>query len=76
MVIDMNKIYIAKRELSDQDWKTQLARGYGNIPKGAKVEVVDKIRNFYGTYCLVRYNGIHYYVNPNDLEVVCETEDK
>lgn len=28
--------YYTKKELSDKDWKTQLAMRYPNIPKGEK----------------------------------------
>ena len=62
--------YIAKKELIDQDWKTQLAKGYSNIPEGAECEFIKKINNFYGTYALVNYNGNNYYVHFQDIERV------
>ena len=64
--------YIAKKELIDQDWKTQLAKGYSNIPKGAECEFIETIRNFYGTYALVKYNNHIYYIHLYDLERVEE----
>lgn len=59
---------VALRTLADQDWKTQLARGYANIPVDAIVDVLnDNFTNFYGTWCEVEWNGNHYYVSRNDL---------
>ena len=60
---------ITKRELTDEDWKTALARGKGSIPKGATVEILQMIRNFYGEYYWVKYRGETYYVEPRDLEL-------
>ena len=60
--------YIAKKELADEDWKTQLAKGYKNIPKGAECKFIKSIRNFYGNYILVEYDNHTYYVNPWDLK--------
>lgn len=62
--------YIAKKELMDEDWKTQLAKGYGNIPQGAKCQFIKSVHNLYGNYILVEYDNHRYYVNPCDLEKV------
>lgn len=62
--------YIAKRELCDQDWKTQLAQGYGNIPAGAEVYCGKEFRNYYGAYVRVRYNGHVYDVRKTDIAEV------
>ena len=62
--------YIAKKELADEDQKTQLALGYKNIPKGAKCNFIKTINNFYGNYVLVEYDNHTYYVNSYDLEEV------
>ena len=64
---------IAKRKLADEDWKTHVAQDKEWIPTGAKVEIVSKIKNFYGTYYLCNYKGKNYYLNPRDLklEEVC-----
>ena len=62
--------YIAKRELADEDWKTQLAKGYENIPQGAECQFIKSVRNFYGNYVLVEYNNHRYYVNSYDLEEI------
>lgn len=57
------------KELADEDYKTQLARRYKNIPKGAIVSVVDdKFTNLYGTFCIVRYKDNTYHVNKRDLD--------
>ena len=56
--------YITKKELADEDWKTQLALGYKNIPKDAKCNFIKTIHNFYGNYILVEYDNHTYYVNP------------
>ena len=56
------------RELSNEDWKTQLAQGYPNIPADAVVEVIDNdFNNWYGNWCIVMYNNIRYYVSEKDL---------
>ena len=62
--------YIAKKELADEDWKTQLALGYKNIPQGAECYFIEFVRNFYGNYILVEYNNHRYYVNSYDLEEI------
>lgn len=58
---------ITKRALANEDWKTQMARGYGNIPKGETVEVLEKVVNLYGRYTRVKWNGNIYYVDDRDL---------
>ena len=56
-------------ELSDNDRKMQLERGYSNIPKDVIVEVIDDNHvTDYGTHCVVIYNNIIYYVNKKDLD--------
>lgn len=68
--------WYAKCELPDSDWKTQLAKGYGDIPKGAQVTFEGTMQNFYGYYAKVRYNGILYYVPPGNIEFREEQEEK
>lgn len=59
---------VALKTLADQDWKTQLAQGYSNIPSGAIVEVInDNYVNFYGVWCEVKWNSVNYYVSKRDL---------
>lgn len=67
--------WYAKSELPDSDWKTQLAKGYGNIPKDARVVFEGVMSNFYGTYASVQYNGRHYYVKQSELEYREEQEE-
>lgn len=56
-------------ELADEDYKTQLAQKYKNIPKGTFVAVLDNnYQNAYGTFCIVVYKGIEYYVRKRDLD--------
>ena len=45
---------ITKKELYDEDWQTQLARGYENIPANTIVEVLGNANNLYGSYTKVR----------------------
>lgn len=59
---------IALKELYDEDWKTQLALKYPNIPKGAEVDVIDTAFNFYGNFMLVNYNGQRYHVKREDIK--------
>ena len=49
---------VTLKSLCDQDWKTQLAQGYPNIPKGDIVEIINpEYNNLYGTWCEVEYKG-------------------
>lgn len=59
---------IALKELYDEDWKTQSALKYPNIPKGAEVNVVDYIDNYYGHFVRVEYNNQFYYVKEKDIK--------
>jgi hypothetical protein len=64
---DMKKA-VALVSLADQDWKTQLAHGYSNIPVDAVVDVVNEdFTNLYGNWCEVIWNNRHYYVSKKDL---------
>ena len=59
---------VALNTLANQDWKTQLARGYSNIPNMAIVDVIEEnCTNFYGTSCIVKWNVNTYYVSKRDL---------
>ena len=59
---------VALSSLCDQDWKTQLAHKYPNVPEGAIVEVTnDNFQNFYGSWCEIMWNNTHYYVAKKDL---------
>lgn len=58
---------IANTELFDSDWKTQLALGYGNIPKGAEVKYLGELINYYGVFAKVLYDGRVYSVRVSGL---------
>ena len=59
---------VALKSLADQDWKTQLARGYSNVPMGAVVSVTnEEFTNLYGSWCEIIWNNCHYYVSKRDL---------
>lgn len=60
-------VVVTKRELCDQDWKTQLSKRYPNIPKGEEVTFLRKYNNLYGTFCDVLWNGNVYSVCAEDL---------
>ena len=64
--------YITTRSLCDEDWKTQAAKGYPNIPVGAEIQYLGMMNNLYGTYAEVYYNGQHYYVKPDGIQRVWE----
>lgn len=70
------KKYFAKKELSDEDWKTQLAKGYENIPEGTELNVVGSISNFYGKFATVLYRGVSYYIKWEYIDVVNTEENK
>jgi len=59
-----------KRELRDQDWKTQLAGGYPDVPSGTTVKIVEEgMMNFYGgPWTRIEYRGNLYWVSPDGLE--------
>ena len=66
----MVKYGIAKRDLADKDWKTQLARGYPDIPKGSTVKIIEEgMVNFYGgPWTRVEFDGNWYWVAEDDIE--------
>lgn len=61
--------YFAVREIANEDWKTQVARGYPNIPKGAEVEVIEKnFVNLYGSFMIVWWNNNIYYTKKENIK--------
>ena len=61
---------IAKEELEDENWKSQEALGYKNIPKGSDVEIIDPFfSNLYGNFVEIRYCGRSYYVRHNMVQI-------
>lgn len=67
-----DKHAIALKELPDEDWKTQCAHRYPNIPNGAKVRVIEEnYNNFYGgPWTRVEWNNNWYWVNPQYLSIL------
>lgn len=61
---------IALKELADEDWKTQHARKYSNIPVGAEVEIIEEnYDNFYGgPWTRVEWKDNLYWVDPKQLK--------
>ncbi len=60
----------ALREIYDEDFMTQAALKYSNIPKGEIVEYVNEFRNLYGYYVRVLWNNQQYNTTWNKLEVI------
>lgn len=57
-------------EVHDEDWKTQVAQGYSNIPPYTIVDVVDEdFYNFYGSWYKVVWNDILYYVSKESVSL-------
>ena len=67
---------IALEELSDEDWKTQHAGKYSNIPAGAEVEIIkENFYNFYGgPWTRVEWKDNWYWVNPKSIKKVHNDE--
>ena len=65
--------YYAKKSLCDNDYKTQMAHRYSNIPAGIEVAYEGRYDNFYGIWAKVRYDNWTYYVHPKDIEKVTLT---
>lgn len=61
---------ITTKELHDEDYLTQSARGYGNIPANTVVEFLGFTQNLYGSYAKALYNGNLYYVDPEGLHFI------
>lgn len=61
-------ILITLRTVVDEDWKTALVQHKEVIFKGAEVEYVGSLSNYYGYWWQVKYKDCLYYVNPNDFK--------
>jgi len=61
---------IALEELADEDWKTQLARKYPNIPKGSIVNVLqENMYNWYGgPWTRVEWKDNWYWVSADKVK--------
>lgn len=58
------------KEIYDEDFKTQAALKYPNIPKGEIVEYLGEFYNFYGRYVRVLWNNRKYDTTWDKLEVI------
>ncbi len=58
------------RKIYDEDFMTQVALKYPDIPAGEIVEYVDEFRNFYGYYIRILWNNRVYDTTWDKLEVV------
>jgi len=58
------------REIYDEDFMTQAALKYPNIPAHEIVEYVNEFYNFYGYYVRVLWNNRVYVTTWDKLEVV------
>lgn len=63
------RTFTTKRECSDGDWKTQLARGYTNIPAGRPVHFDKLWMNMEGVWARIYYQGRPYDVRPDALAI-------
>ena len=61
---------VALEELADEDWKTQAARKYPNIPKGSVVYVLQEdYYNWYGgPWTRVEWNGNWYWTSSSKIK--------
>ena len=65
------KLAVALREIYDEDWKTQSARGYSDIPAGSRVLVLhENVENFYGSWIQVFWNGSTYYTSAKSVSTL------
>ena len=58
------------REIYDEDFKTQVALKYPNIPANEIVEYMNEFHNFYGYYVRVLWNNRVYDTTWDKLEVI------
>lgn len=62
----IRRVFI-KNSCCDGDWKTQVAKGYNNIPSNTEVTIKELFTNFYGIWVRVCYDGRYYDVRDTDL---------
>ena len=60
--------YFTNCVVANKDWKTQLARGYPNIPANEEVKMIqEEYANFYGVWCIVEWKGNLYYTSQRNI---------
>ena len=60
--------YFTNCTVADEDWKTQMAQGYPDIPANEEVEMVQReYINYYGKWCIIRWNGHIYYTLKRNI---------
>ena len=66
------KLAVALREIYDEDWKTQSARKYLNVPPGARVIVItENYTNFYGgPWTRIMWDGNMYWTKPDSIFIL------
>lgn len=70
---ETNRQCYTNRICSDGDWKTQLAKGYPNIPEGRPVHFDRLWMNMEGVWARVHWQGRSYDVRPDALRFVTRT---
>jgi hypothetical protein len=67
-----NQTYQTNKDCTTEDWKTALARpkDFPILKKGHQVVFVSDFQNFYGTFAIVKPEGVsyQYYLKYEDLE--------
>ena len=66
------KLAVALREIYDEDWKTQSARKYQNIPAGVRVIVItENYVNLYGgPWTRVMWDENMYWTKPDSIFIL------
>lgn len=60
--------YFTNCVVANEDRKTQLARGYPNIPANEEVKMIqEEYVNFYGVWCIVEWKGNCYYTSQRNI---------
>lgn len=68
---DQVAFVIAKRDIRDEDWKTDSIRQRGPLKKGAEARIINVVYNFYGAFLFVEEvnTKMRFYVKPCDVEL-------
>jgi uncharacterized protein YgiM (DUF1202 family) len=53
-----------------EDWKTAIAHNQRSLKKGEEVEILETVRNFYGTFHHVKAeDGETFYIKPKSIDI-------